>query len=134
MIAIDAAAKGLAAEKLVEADLIIQGKEVLYPSSSISTYDLLTNVGGNFLKLQVKSSYEDNGIITVDARRPSAKTRQYTDGDYDLLAVVDLKSRKVCYIPYDEVSTGRVSVDMTGGRSRRCRFIFEDYQQIKEAV
>ncbi|WP_372447101.1 group I intron-associated PD-(D/E)XK endonuclease [Paenibacillus cisolokensis] len=130
----NAPSKGLAAERLVEADLILAGFTTFLPSSAQCVYDILAERGELCFKIQVKAATPKNGRLVVDARRPSASSRHYSMEDYDYLAVVDLSTRLVCYIPRKSFNTGRVTVRLTKSAAPRTDLYFSEYRTIKGAV
>lgn len=98
-------AKGVASEKLVEVDLILQGFDTFQPASQELPYDLIAQKDGKFYKIQVKMGQKkQENRIYVDARKGSAKERHYDHSDYDVLAVVDLEHKKVAYIPKNKIN------------------------------
>lgn len=98
-------AKGVASEKLVEVDLILQGFDTFQPTSQELPYDLVAQKDNKFHRIQVKMGQKKaKNKIYVDARKGSAKVRNYSDSDYDVLAVVDLETRKVAYIPKEKIN------------------------------
>lgn len=96
--------KGFSGEFLVISDLTEQGLIVLSPVMPSTSYDVVVDEGsGNFRKIQVKSCYEVDGKLSISNRKGAGSSkRHYEKGDYDILAVVNLTSRKVAYIAFDE--------------------------------
>jgi len=96
--------KGFSGEFLVITDLTERGYIALLPAIQQTTYDVVVDEGsGNFRKIQVKSGYEEDGKLSINNRKGAGSVkRHYEEGDYDILAVVNLTSRKVAYIPFEE--------------------------------
>ena len=103
----------LASEKFVEFDLLSKDIMVLKPVSDIvENYDLIAEHNGNLIKVQVKSAVDVDGRMVIDVRRSSkAKSRHYEEGAYDVLAIVNVEKREVCYILQREM-TAKSSINV----------------------
>ncbi|MGF9711660.1 group I intron-associated PD-(D/E)XK endonuclease [Paenibacillus naphthalenovorans] len=103
--------KGVASEKLVEVDLLLQGYEIFTPSAYGGTYDLLAVNGSSVYRVQVKSATPKDDKLDVDVRRSShSRTgRDYPEDGYDVLAIANLVDRKVAYVRRSEM-TARSSI------------------------
>lgn len=97
---------------LVIEDLLQRGLQVALPFSSDCKYDLILDKEGALFRVQVKASTPKKGVLTVKCQSSSswgAKTHnihKYTSADIDLLAAVDLNSKKVYYIPATVLGVG----------------------------
>lgn len=97
--------KGYSGEYIVISDLTERGLIVSTPAVPlVAAYDaIVDDENGNFRKIQVKSGYEDDGKLSINNRKGAGSAkRHYEEGDYDILAVVNLTTRKVAYIPFEE--------------------------------
>ncbi|MFX3623096.1 MAG: group I intron-associated PD-(D/E)XK endonuclease [Ectobacillus sp.] len=126
--------KGAMGETVVKLNLIEAGYVVSQPELA-TTYDLIVETeNGDLLKIQVKSSVPNSdGILKFDIRRSHSAGRVYKKNDFDILAVVNLTTKEVAYVPYNEIDTRRqLSFETNATRSKRgCRrhaFLFEKYQ------
>ena len=103
---------GTAAEHLVCADLLLNGyKAFLAPQ--ICSYDVVAEINGKLLRIQVKSVKTVRPNISV--RRQTSKVYQwsirkrnrmaYGNDEFDLLALVALDSRQIAYTAREATST-----------------------------
>lgn len=95
---------GRAAESLVQADLEFRGYVVWVTSEIKTTIDLIAqdDIGG-LTRVQVKSFVSDDESHDVDIRRSHAKIRHYDSSDFDVLAIVDINTRKIAYLNMAEL-------------------------------
>lgn len=98
-------ANGTAAEHLVCADLLLQGYSA-FMTFQYCPYDVVADLG-NLVRIQVKSTREPRAqprrgltapVYKFYARRPSPRPA-YSEGDFDLLALVALDIRRIAYVP-----------------------------------
>ncbi|MFL6977087.1 group I intron-associated PD-(D/E)XK endonuclease [Bacillus inaquosorum] len=133
---------GYAAENIVRADLAKKEIVSLSPDIPWTHYDMVADINGSFVKIQVKTKMEHDGYrMIIDNRKSNGVSRPYTKSDYDILAIVDLESRRVAYLPY-EVWQGRSQisimlrevVDTNGyGRGKQPLY-FSDYTNFPEVI
>ncbi|MEC0429347.1 group I intron-associated PD-(D/E)XK endonuclease [Bacillus subtilis] len=87
---------GYAAENIVRADLAKKEIISLSPDIPWTHYDMVADINGSFVKIQVKTKMEHDGYrMIIDNRKSNGISRPYTKSDYDVLAIVDLESRRV---------------------------------------
>lgn len=133
---------GIAAQLYVKADLYTLGHGTLTPDAEFDPYDLAVDVAGRLYKLQVKSTQSNvGGRVKVDIRKPSAKGRTYDSVDYDILAVVDMTTRKIAYLSKAELSYGRQLTLFTEIPDSRvgmpldyAMLMFADYSDMQRAI
>jgi hypothetical protein len=104
-------AVGTAGEHIVCADLILAGHRAFLTSAGLP-YDVIADIGGMLFRIAVKS--------TTVARPRAGRTltrscyqfnilrsgkRPYTSGEADLVALVALDRRLVCYLPVAKCPT-----------------------------
>jgi len=82
------------------------GYNIFFPFGDTQKYDLVIEKEGIFKKVQVKTTLAKEGYIYVDARvighnLKGVKVYQPNATDFDILAVVEMKSQNVYAIPYD---------------------------------
>lgn len=125
-------AAGTAAEHLVCADLLMQGHGA-YLTDQNTAYDVVADVGGSLIRVQVKATREQRAIpqrVThVPAymwhvrRRGRGGARVYGDGEYDLLALVALDCKRIAYMPPEmKLQTVHIRPEGTSGGKQ-----FDDY-------
>jgi len=100
----DTKLKGDIAEQAVVLQALKQGWEVLKPFGDRLPYDLVFDIGGILVKIQVKYAWHDvkRGNYVVDVRRTKTNRRQmlretYKVGDFDF-AIVFLEDLEVFYV------------------------------------
>lgn len=93
--------RGSVAEKYVEIDLINKGYFPYSPVLDNTECDLIADVNGRLVKLQIKSSQTlTDGAISFDISRPSAKLPHYSKDDFDVLVLYDSVENKIAYLPW----------------------------------
>lgn len=129
---------GTAGEHLVCADLLTRGGQAFLTSAGMA-YDVVGEVGGRLLRIAVKATIRP---ICVLGRAPGRSVyrfsinrrddARYTDADTDLIALVGLDRKLVCYLSVyssptilelDEPGTTLRRPGTRRGQSR----IFEDF-------
>lgn len=102
---------GKAAEHLVAADLILQGHRAFLADQGLP-YDVLVDVDGRILRLQVKATRGQRAIAQRVLTTPGyhfhvrrcgkGGRRLYADTEFDLVAFVALDIRVIAYMPFAE--------------------------------
>lgn len=126
---------GKAGEYLVCADLISLGY-IAYPSEQGLQYDVVCDVGGRLLRIQVKSTRTKQPVpqrvnrtqsYLFHVRRFGKMGRKsYTNKDLDIVALVALDKKLVAYIPIQETKQTmffRDKEQKISGASRSTKFI-----------
>ncbi len=105
----DTKQKGDIAEQAVVLQALKQGWGVLKPLGDRLPYDLVFDIGGSLVKIQVKSAWFDAKRVNyvVDTRRTKTNRRQmlrenYKLGDFDF-AVIFIEELEVFYVMPCEV-------------------------------
>ena len=117
--------KGTAAEHLVCADLLLLGYNT-FIAPQICKYDVVSEIDGNLIRFQVKSVY---GLRPNTGRRQRTQVYQfsirkrnravYQLGDFDIVALVALDTKRIAYIRPDGNLNGisiRVNDDKKSGK------------------
>jgi hypothetical protein len=114
---IDDLQAGTAGEYLVCADLIIQGF-VAFPSEQGLPFDVVVDVDGRLIKVQVKTTRGMRPVLQRKSHVPSyvfhikrtgkRKSKTYKTTDVDLFALVALESREIGYFTAAESSRSMV--------------------------
>jgi len=109
---------GKAGEYLVCADLILSGY-VAFPSEQGLPFDVVLDLDGKLLKVQVKTTRESKHIpqrktdvpayvfhIGVNGgSKGSSRRIKYNKSDVDIFALVALDSKRIAYLPYFNTQT-----------------------------
>jgi hypothetical protein len=99
---------GKAGEYLVCADLILRGL-VAYPSEQGLPYDVVADIHGRLLKIQVKTTRKTGPVPQRKNHTAAYKfninrcgkggKKGYSEDDFDLMALVALDTKTVAYLP-----------------------------------
>ncbi len=99
--------KGDIAEQAVILQALERGYEVLKPIGDRMPYDIVFDVNGHLIKVQVKSAWKDTkgSSYVVDARRTKTNRREmvrdyYSKGDFDFLIAFIADYRIFYIIPF----------------------------------
>lgn len=102
---------GKAAEHLVVADLILQGYRAYLTDQGLP-YDVVLDLDGRLLRIQVKASREQRpvpqrvaftpGYLFHVRRAGKGGRRRYVGNEFDLLAFVALDTRTIAYMPFTD--------------------------------
>jgi len=106
---------GKAGEYLICADLILSGY-VAYPSEQGLPYDVVLDIGGRLLKVQVKTTRKSKNIPQRKSPIPAyifhignngkGNCRKKYDSDHvDLFALVALDTKRIAYLPHFDCQT-----------------------------
>lgn len=101
-------AAGTAAEHLVCADLLLTGWRAFLADQNCA-YDVAVDVAGRLVRVQVKATRQQRAIPQRATHVPAylwhvrragkAGLRNYSVGDFDMLALVALDIRRIAYLP-----------------------------------
>lgn len=110
---------GKAGEYLVCADLILNGF-IAFPSEQGLPFDVVLNIDGRLLKIQVKTTRKAKHVpqrkkdvpayifhIGVNGSLKKGKKRRtkYNEKDVDIFALVALDTKRIAYLPYFNIQT-----------------------------
>lgn len=108
---------GIAAEHLVCADLILQGFRAFLTEQNCP-YDVAVEIGGRIIRVQVKATRvakatpgRTNGRLAYQwhVRRSGKRgVREYSDSDFDIVALVAVDIRTIAYWPFSKVKGGTI--------------------------
>ena len=111
---------GTAGEHLVCADLILKGHKAFLSAAGLH-YDILTDLNGSLIKIQVKTTRKPSPIslikdrskrYLINIRRMGKNGRkEYTEKEVDVFAVVALDIKKIAYIPIKKIQQTMVFRD-----------------------
>lgn len=99
------------------AQLVKRGLNVSIPLSHDTSYDLVVEKSdGKLAKLQIKTTTSTEDILHVKIQRTYTSgerivSRTYTEDDFDLLGVYDLRTEQCYIIPVAEVA-GKTALSM----------------------
>jgi len=121
-------------EQAVILRLLELGMNVLRPIGDRLAYDLVTEINGRFIKIQVKRAWRRGGIHIVDSRRTKTNRRRmvrayYSMGDFDF-AIVHIPGIEIMYvIPVNDFLSYRSEITfsekITGGQRASSRIFRE---------
>jgi len=111
--------KGSIGEQLVICECLRRGYHVSIPIGDCLPYDLILDIKGRLLRIQVKTAWANRGSYRVDMRRTKTNRRimirsRYIKGDFDFLIVHILETRESFIIPssialsYSAMSLGKI--------------------------
>jgi len=82
------------------------GYNVLLPLGDSQKYDLVIEKNGKLERIQVKTTTERNGVVSASTRvighnLKGVNIYHSTKEDFDILAIVEMKTQNVYAIPFD---------------------------------
>ena len=133
--------KGVLGEIAVIKALCASGYEVFQSVGNHSRVDLIVLSGGVPIKIQVKSTYSKDGIVTIYSRKTCLNPEYnytYSVNDFDIFAVYIIDKDLVCYISSYEVLANKTMFklrfeDAKNNQAKGVRYI-SDYIDLKNAV
>ncbi len=112
--------KGDVGELVVAAELTKNGWQVSFPYGENSRYDLIIEKDGVMKRIQVKAVTPKNGVLHVNCRSSNNwSIVHYNDKHFEVLAVVDLISNKVYYIPSSKVGRNLINLRLDLARNQQ---------------
>jgi hypothetical protein len=117
---------GKAGEYLVCADLILKGF-IAFPSEQGLQYDVVVDIKGKLIRIQVKTTKEYRYRPQRKTQIPSylfhpkrcgkGGMKCYTESDIDIMAFVAIKDNIIGYLPVNAISKTMMF------RSRKCEYV-----------
>ena len=117
---------GKAGEYLVCADLILNGF-IAFPSEQGLRYDVVVDINGKLVRIQVKTTMEYRNRPQRETQIPSylfhpkrcgkGGMQSYNDFDIDLMAFVAIKDNVIGYLHIDDIRRTMMF------RSRKCQYV-----------
>lgn len=106
--------KGDMVEALVQAEFIRRGFTVLRPFGENNRYDLVVDVGGDFLRIQCKHAPYKHGCIKCDFRIGTIpngnKYETYREGEIDGYAIYCKELDELYWIPFEDAPKTSMSL------------------------
>ena len=98
--------QGIVGQLRVAHQYQLNGYNILFPFGDSQKYDLVIEKDGQFSKVQVKTTVESDGYVYADARvighnRSRVNIYKPTKEDFDILAIVEMKTQNVYAIQFD---------------------------------
>jgi hypothetical protein len=125
---------GLRTEAAILAELVRRGYQVLVPFGTNQRYDLVLDMGGEFVRAQCKTGRLRNGVVVFSTRSIRSNTRRTFFRDYtnqvELFLVHCPETDGIYAVPVDEAPAGYgyLRVDPTrNGQEERIRWA-RDYE------
>jgi hypothetical protein len=133
--------KGTLGEISVIKNLCTKGYDVFQSVSKSSRVDLIVLRDNIPIKIQVKSTYSKNGVVTAYTRKTCLNPEYnytYSADDFDVLAVYVIDEDLVCYISSQEILTNKTMVKLRLKETKNCqkkrvRYV-SDYLDFEEAL
>ena len=133
--------KGTLGEISVIKNLCAKGYGVFQSVSKSSRVDLIVLRDNLSIKIQVKSTYSKNGVITAYTRKTCLNpvyNYTYSADDFDALAVYVIDRDFVCYISSREIFANKTMVKLRLNEAKNCqkkrvRYV-SDYLSFEEAL
>ena len=124
------------AELEVACDLAKQGYIVSRPLSDNATYDLIADINGRLLRVQVKARAERNNAVAVELRSCMRNyVYMYEKSDWDILAVYNIKNGKLAYLTWDNIGdNGTVVLRVQPPKNNQIKGVrmFEDFSRVAQ--
>ena len=107
--------RGQATEAIVKAEFLLHDIPVLVPEYDNESYDLVIEVGGEFLKIQAKTAYEHGSgkvrFETVSTRvRSDGYERDGYEGEIDYFAVFNPTRQETYLVHVTDAATGKMEI------------------------
>lgn len=133
--------KGTLGEISVIKNLCAKGYDVFQAVSNSSRVDLIVLCDGVPIRIQVKSTYSKNGVVTAYTRKTCLNPEYnytYSEEDFDVLAVYVIDRDLVGYLPSHEILTNKSMVKLRleetkNGQKKGIRYI-ADYVSFEKAL
>jgi hypothetical protein len=114
--------RGAVAESIVVTRALERGRDVLVPVRGLTPpYDItVRGVDGDFHKVQIKRLHTRvrGSSRTLRANITDSKGNAYSSSDVDIIAVVDVDTHRVWFLPLSELGTQK-TVSLTSGKYDR---------------
>ena len=105
---------GLRTEAAILAELVRRGYEVLVPFGTNQRYDLVLDLGGEFVRAQCKTGRLRNGAVVFASRsiRSNTRTTFFRDyvGEAEVFLVHCPETGEIYAVPVDEAAHGYCSL------------------------
>ncbi|MFC7204579.1 group I intron-associated PD-(D/E)XK endonuclease [Haloferax namakaokahaiae] len=107
--------RGQAAEAIVKAAFLRRGIPVLVPEYDNEPYDLVIQLGDEFLRLQVKTGYDSNeGTVTFETVSTRSRANGYERSHYedaiDYFAVYSPEVEQTYLVHIDDAASGKMQL------------------------
>lgn len=128
--------KGNIGEMAIAKDLMVKGYHVFTELGDISKIDLIAEKQGKLLRVQVKCLAAKDSKVKVDRRKSGPNYKyQYTEEDFDWLAVYVYNKDIILYIPVKELSSVNhqitVRIDSSKNNQTKGVRVAEEYLELE---
>ncbi|HWA51576.1 MAG TPA: group I intron-associated PD-(D/E)XK endonuclease [Patescibacteria group bacterium] len=123
--------KGILGELAFTYHLIEKGFTVLNPINHNSSYDLVIEKNGKFIRIQVKYRVPVKGVLRVELYRPKKPNFQYFNREVDAMGLYNPLSNKFYLIPLHIIKTTRefwIRVDKPKGKKTKSMHFAEEFE------
>lgn len=125
--------KGDTGELLAAAEFTKRGWQVSFPYGENARYDMVAEKEGKMLRVQVKAATPKNGVLHVNCRSSNNwSVVHYGDKYFEIVAVVDLESRRVYFIPSNRIGRSLLNLRLVRPRNNQNKKInfADDYLEL----
>lgn len=122
------------AEMKVACHLLEQGHSVSVPIGDNAPYDLIADINGKLVKIQVKARTQTNGRVEVQMESRMRNFRYaYTPEHWDILAVYNVTTNELAFLNWSDID-GRKGIILRSeapknNQSKGVSF-FKDFKEI----
>jgi len=110
--------KGDIGELQVAKELLSRGWHIAFPFEENLKYDLVAEKEGVFKRIQVKAVMPKNGALHVNCRSSNNwSVIHYNKKDFEVLAVVDIDSGKIYFIPSDQIHKSLINLRLVHAKN-----------------
>ena len=123
--------KGILGELAFTYRLIEKGFTVLTPINQNSSYDIVTEKDGKFMRIQVKYRTPVNGTLRVELYRPLKPNELYFGRGVDAMGLYDPLNRKFYLIPLSVINTKsefRIRIDKPKGKRSKSMHFAKEFE------
>ena len=129
--------KGSIGELCVAASILQAGWSVLFPFGENQPYDLVAEKDGKFLRIQVKYTTPQNGVLTVNCRSSNNwSITPYTVNDFEIIAAYNPSERISYFIPVSMVNRSALilRLEKTKNNQQLGVHVAEDFLSFEKAL
>ena len=114
------------AELKVALKFIERGYFVSKPLTDHAPYDLVVEIEGKLKKVQVKARTARNGVVTL---QKYTSNREYSSGDFDLLALYCIDIDSIALIDWKDIKTKDFALRLEPAKNNQTKNVsyFKDY-------
>jgi len=107
------------------------------PIGENNRYDLVAEVDGRFIRIQVKYVTPKNGAMEVNCRSSNNwSVLHYSDKEIDVIAAYNGKTRDIYYIPVSEInrSTFKLRIEPSKNKQKMHIHSADDFKSLESCL